>query len=268
METIHVLAEGLQFPESPAFDAAGNLWCAEQTGEGLFCRYTDGRTKRVRTGGKPRGLACYEGDLWFCDSERNTVRRINIRTEEIETIIDQHSGRLLDAPYDLIFDESGNLIITCPGPSNSSQNGYVAVYSANGVVDIIAEGLLHPTGLNFYPDTQTLLIAEADQQRIWSGYWDSVGTSWEAIRVWATVDDNLTGEAPASLAGMDIGPNKNLYATLSGAGIVRIFSADGSHLRDIELPGKNPSNCLFDPSGTLGLVVTETEKGQLLSVLI
>lgn len=65
---------------------------------------------------------------------------------------------------------------------------------------------------------------------------------------------------------MAVGPNGNLYVTVAGAGLIRVFSVDGIRLRDIELPGQHPSNCFFDPSGELGLIVTETGKGQLLSV--
>ena len=42
---------------------------------------------------------------------------------------------------------------------------------------------------------------------------------------------------------------------------------DGRITGAIDLPGQNPTNCAFDPSGRLGLVVTEAEKGLLLSAL-
>jgi gluconolactonase len=32
---IEIIAEGLQFPEGPAFDLERNLWCVELKGEGL-----------------------------------------------------------------------------------------------------------------------------------------------------------------------------------------------------------------------------------------
>ncbi|GAB4048640.1 SMP-30/gluconolactonase/LRE family protein [Spirosoma litoris] len=267
MDDIRVLAEGLRFPEGPAFDAHGNLWCVEQEGEGLFCRYKDGKTNRIQTGGRPNALVFNRGDLWFCDSGQNCIRRLHTDDDTIETVISHISGQPLNMPNDLLFDEQNNLIVTCPGPPDVGQQGYVVVYSADGLVEIIADGLLYPNGLAFHPDNQTLLIAETHQQRIWSGYWDTESLSWETIRVWADVIDTPIGASIPGPDGMTPGPDGNLYVAVFGAGIIRVFSADGSFVRDISLPGQNPSNCVYDPSGELGLVVTETEKGQLLSII-
>ena len=266
MDTIRVLTEGLRFPEGPAFDVHGNLWCVEQEGEGLFCRHIDGTTRRLHTGGRPNALVCEQGDLWFCDSGQNAVRRLNITTETIETVISHISGQPLNMPNDLVFDNNQNLIVTCPGPPDVGQQGYVIAFSPNGSIDVIADGLLYPNGVAFYPDQQTLLIAETHQQRIWGGYWDADALSWEAIHVWADVIDAPPGTPIPGPDGITTGPNGHLYVAVFGAGIIRVFSRDGVFVRDIKLPGQNPSNCVYDPTGKLGLIVTETEKGQLLSI--
>ncbi|GAB4001374.1 SMP-30/gluconolactonase/LRE family protein [Spirosoma daeguense] len=268
MDNIHLLAEGLRFPEGPTFDVSGNLWCVEQEGESLFCRLTDGSTKRVNTGGRPNGAIYHQDYLWFCDSGTNTVQRLNVATEEIETIISHVSGQPLNMPNDLLFDKENNLLVTCPGSPDDGLQGYVIVYSPDGTVNIIADGLSYPNGLAFLPDNETLLIAETHQQRIWSGYWDVDSLSWETIRVWITVIEAPDDAQIPGPDGMTIGPDGNLYVAVFGAGIIRVFSKDGTFIRDIKLPGSNPSNCTFDPSGKLGLVVTETEKGELWSVMI
>lgn len=67
---------------------------------------------------------------------------------------------------------------------------------------------------------------------------------------------------------MATGPDGNVYVTVYGLGLIRVFSAGGNFLRDIDLPGRYPTSCAFDPSNKLGLVVTETEHGQLLSVKV
>jgi gluconolactonase len=42
---------------------------------------------------------------------------------------------------------------------------------------------------------------------------------------------------------------------------------DGTIARVFDLPGANPTNCTFDSSDRLGLVVTKAEKGLLLSLM-
>ncbi len=266
MENVRVLATGLRFPEGPAFDANGDLWCVEQEGEGLFCLRSDGRTKRIYTGGRPNGSVFHDGHLWFCDSGQNSICRLNVATEAIETVITKINGQPLNMPNDLLFDEQANLIFTCPGSPDGDQQGYVAVRSPNGMLEVIADGLFYPNGLTFYPDNRTLLISETHRQRIWGGYWDTQGLSWENIRVWTNVIDAPTGAPVPGPDGMIAGPDGNLYTAVFGAGVIRVFSADGAFIRDVELPGQNPSNCVFDTSGRRGLVVTETENGELLSI--
>ncbi len=41
---------------------------------------------------------------------------------------------------------------------------------------------------------------------------------------------------------------------------------DGTIVEHLTTPGNNPTNCAFDPSGRLGLVVTEAERGEILSL--
>ncbi|WP_461096914.1 SMP-30/gluconolactonase/LRE family protein [Spirosoma luteolum] len=269
MEDVRVLVSGLRFPESPCFDSTNCLWCVEQEGQGLFCRDRDGSEMRIHTGGRPNGLVAQGDYIWFCDSGYNAIRRLNIQTRQIETVLDSINGEPLAMPNDLIFDPAGNLIFSCPGPPDGDALGYVAVYDTNGQVEVIADGLDYPNGLAFFPEETSLLIAETHRQRIWEGYWDQHELSWENIRVWATVGDRRA--QPQDIPGPDgmtAGPGGRLYVAEFGAGLIRVYNTDGDFVRSIELPGKNPSNCTVDPSGQLGLVVTETEKGQLLSIAL
>lgn len=266
MDKVRVLVNGLRFPEGPTVDKTGCVWCVEQEGEGLFCRDQDGSTMRVHTGGRPGGTVIHDDYLWFSDSGQHAIRRMNTETKAIDTVFDTLYGQPLNRPNGLLFDKQGNLIFTCPGPSEKEDTGYMGVYSASGMAEIIADGLSCPTGLAFFPTNQTLLLAETHKQRIWQGFWDGSGLSWETIRVWSEISENTKNLPLPVPNGMAVGPDKNLYVALFGAGLIRVLSPDGALVRDIALPGKNPTNCTFDLSGELGLIVTESERGELLSI--
>jgi gluconolactonase len=44
-----------------------------------------------------------------------------------------------------------------------------------------------------------------------------------------------------------------------------VFDDAGDSIDAVEIPGDNPTNVAFDPGGELGLVVTEADRGELLS---
>ncbi len=66
--------------------------------------------------------------------------------------------------------------------------------------------------------------------------------------------------------GLAIGQDGLVFVAVYNARQVKAVAPDGSVARVFDLPGANPTNCAFDPSGKLGLVVTEAEKGLLLSL--
>jgi gluconolactonase len=266
MNKIRILVAGLKSPRGLAFDATGCLWCVEREGEGLFCRDKDGSTKRVHTGGRPNGAVIHDDYIYFSDLGQHAIRRMHIETRAVDSVLDKIGGQPLNSPNDLVFDSQDNLIFSCPGPPEGEESGYVGVYRATGVAEVIAEGLSYSNGLAFFPTTRTLLIAETQRQRIWQGFWDAEALSWETIRVWSQVMDTSAHLPFAGPDGMATGPDGNLYVALFGTGLVRVLSPEGEFVRDIELPGQNPTNCIFDPSGELGLIVTESERGELLSI--
>jgi gluconolactonase len=57
----------------------------------------------------------------------------------------------------------------------------------------------------------------------------------------------------------------SLYVAIYSGGAVKVVGSDGEVEEVIPVPGANPTNCAFDPSGALGLVVAEAETGRLFS---
>jgi len=253
------LATHIRFPEGPAFASDGTLWCVEQWGESLI-QYTGADYKRHHVGGRPNGLAiAQDGTLWFCDSGHNAIRTYHPSTGTSRTIISERDGKPLNMPNDLAFDANQQLVFTCPGPT-LDQAGYVCVHSHRGELVTIAMGLYYPNGLAFTHNYRQLLIAETGRQRIWIGEWDSMQTQWRNPRVFSYTEDGL---GPDGMAFDEYG---NLYAAVYGSASIQIFASNGQRVRTIELTGRNPTNCAFDPTGTYGLIITEAENDQLLTV--
>lgn len=256
---LSVLADGLDFPEGPAFDAAGDLWCVEMRAGRLARRRPDGRLERFEVGGAPNGIAIDAiGGVWFCDADRGAVRRLEPASGRCVTVVDTIDGRPLDRPNDLAFDAAGNLVFTCPGNSRTEPTGYACVLSPDGDCELVAAGLYFPNGLAFAPEGD-LILAETRRQRLWRGGWDPATRRWLAPTPFCQ-----TAGAPIGPDGVAIDTEGRLYAAIYGAGLVQVFGPDGKRLELLPTLGANPSNCAFDPSGALGLVVTETERGQIL----
>lgn len=260
--TINVLLSGLAFPEGPAFAPDGSLWLVELKNESLI-RLAGGAMTRYHVGGAPNGIAIdANGLIWFCDADQNAIRQFDPVTEQTVAVAHEVDGDTLDKPNDLAFDRLGNLVFTCPGNSRQEPTGYVCVRTPDGQVRKIADGLFFPNGLAFSLEGRRLIIAETYRHRLWKGDWDAQTADWTNVQVWATVEGP---NGPGGPDGMAFDEEGNVFIAVYGTGAIHIIDPAGQVFSRINVPGRNPTNCAFDPSGQLGLVITEAEQGQLLA---
>lgn len=251
-----ILAEELRFPEGPMFDSDGNLWWSEMDQRAIACMTPDGSISRIDTGDRPNGLALApDNSIAFCDGERGEVRSLAADRKTIATLITGHA-----APNDVAFDAMGNMVFTCPGQSRDEPTGYIACLTHDGRSVTIGEGLYFPNGLAFTKDGNGLVIAETYRGRLWQGEWDAVACRWLAPAILCETSPSANGPD-----GMAIDADGRIHVAIYGGGCINIFDPDGKRAGKIEIEGRNPTNCAFDPSGKLGLVVTEAEHGRLLS---
>jgi gluconolactonase len=263
MVEIRVLAEGLDFPEGPAFDPAGDLWCVELHG-GNLVRWSEQGVRRYPTGGRPNGLWFdSSGMAWFCDSGQNAIRTFDPRTRTFNTTLPAINGVTLGGPNDLIDAGTGNLIFTCPNHAENDPVGYVCCVTPIGSARRIAEGMYFPNGLAMVQqhDRKRLVVAETHCQRLWIGDWDDEQIAWIDPQPWLDVGGSTGPD------GMVYDGRGLLYVAIFGGGQIKVIDVNASAVFDaIDLPGANPTNCTLDPTGRLGLIVTEAETGRLLSV--
>ena len=262
---VNILTDGLAFPEGPVFDHDGNLWCVELKG-GDVTRWREGQIERFATGGNPNGAAVdAKGRIWFCDSSDNdAIRRLDPATGEFDTLCESLDGRRLNKPNDLAFDAAGNCIFTCPHYSDDQPPSFVCCLRPDGTGSVIGEPFEFCNGLALTDDGKTLIVAETQTSRLWKGPWDADACQWLDPKPWADVA--APDDGPGGPDGMAFGADGVLYVAVYGGGQIRAVDADGAVVKTHDLPGRNPTNCAFDPTGKLGLVVTESETGLLLSL--
>jgi len=255
------LASDMRFPEGPAFDGDGGLWWVDLLAGCLWCRSADARTICVEVGGRPNGIAIDHRDrIWFCDGGLNAIRLHDPLLGTTTTVCDAVSGHSLDKPNDLAFDPAGNLVFTCPGDSRTEPTGYVCCLTPDSEATVIADELYFPNGLAFVPGGLGLLIAETRRHRVWLGDWDATGRTWNSPRVLATTGGTIGPD------GMAVSAEGHIFVAVHGSDRIEIKDGAGHSIRDLVIPDANPTNCAFDPSGRLGLVVTDAGAGAVWSL--
>ena len=258
-EFFQVLASGLDFPESPAFDSRGSLWCTEM-GTGNIIHWEEDRITRFPCHGIPNSITFDRFDqAWVCDSLNNSIRRFDPVNERWETIINQVQNEELQAPNDLIFDNSGNLLFTCPNYIDTLNTGYICCLSADGVVKKITQQMHRPNGIAIIEGGKYLVVADTYTKELYRGIWDGLNRTLIDFSPWIYIGGR---EGPDGIVYSSDG---TLFCAVFGDGIIKALDKAGNIITMYKLPGSNPTNAALDPNGKLGLVVTEAENGLLLS---
>lgn len=261
-ETGRILIEGLQFPEGPLFDSKGNLWFVEIKG-GNLSRWDGSRLNRIDVDGTPNGAVLDKnGVIWFCDSGRGEIRTYNPILQTFETICNatEHNQRL-QRPNDLIFDKQGNLLFSDHADGREKPVSTICVLPANAKkAKVISSSKYFTNGLAFKADGITIIFAETYRQQLWIAEWDAESLELQNERLFAKA-----GNGPFGPDGMAFDEEENLYVAVFDEGKINVYGKDGRIINTIDCAGTRPTSCAFDPSGKLGLVVTEAEKGQIIS---
>jgi gluconolactonase len=259
---IDILAEGLKFPEGPVVTSDGRVFCVELLG-GVITEYhrETKTTTRFEVGGGPNGLWVKDDKtLLFCDAKQNAIRSLDLNTGLTKTVVDNIEGIPLRAPNDLIMDREGNILFTCPGGSQKEPIGYMCVLNTKNEISIIAEKMYFPNGLLLINDEKNIIINETWQHRLLIGDWNKKTLKIDNIRPFY----HIGGIAEPD--GLALSKDNHIYAAVYGTGMVWVFDLEGKLVKHINLPGQNPTNLYFDIKNELGLVVTEAQKGLLLSI--
>jgi gluconolactonase len=271
--TNRVVAEGLKFPEGPAFDRDGNLYVVEIAGGQISRIAPEGRVSVfAKPGGGPNGANFGpDGDLYVCNNggfpgptkEPGRIERI-APTGEVSVLVREIDGRPLDSPNDLGFDAFGNFYFSDPvwGPAGvrDAPPGSVCFCSASGEVKRLHTGLAFPNGISVSPDGCWLIVCE---------------TITNKLQRFAIHEPGVVG-APEVFAdlGKGAGPDGfaydaegNLLCCGFGSGKIHVFSpAGGDRVDEIVFDDPMVTNVCFGGPDFKTLFVTESGLGRVVSV--
>lgn len=193
-----------------------------------------------------------QGELYVADFKAHNVLRIDTSTKKVS--IYAHSTEF-NQPNDLCIRKNGQLFASDPSwrdstgklwridpASNSGKN------TSSGTAVLLESGMGTTNGLTLSPDERTLYVNESLQRRIWAYRVDARG-NLSRKTLFATFPD-------FGLDGMKCDTKGNLYVTRYGKGVIAVFAPSGKLLREIQLTGKDCSNCTFGGKDGKTLYVT------------
>lgn len=227
-----IVATGLSFPEGPAIDRNGRLFCCSLTGGYVAGIGPDGLPERFLECPRPNGLAIdpRDGSFWVADSGCRAILRDGRPVT---------AGLELLGPNDLVFAPDGTLYFTDPLGS-SAENPIGAVYrlGPDGRVERLAGGLAFPNGLALVGAPASgagpaLIIAETLRHRLLR-----LDLTSGALDPFCDV-----GRGPD---GMAAAPDGRIYVALYREGCIAVVSPTGQMERKLPVADAHPTNCCLD----------------------
>ena len=249
------LSGDFQFTEGPAPDRRGNVFFTDQPNDRIMIWTTKGEMLTfLQPSGRSNGLFFdRRGFLWSCADDTNELWKIS-PGKEVEVILDEYDGKLLNGPNDLWIVPDGSVFFTDPFYRRSwwshterpQDKQCVYFLSADRkTLKRVAEDLTQPNGIIGTPDGKILYVADIGAKKTWSYIINADGS----LR-----DKTLFCEMGSD--GMTIDKKGNVYLTGKG---VTIFDKSGKQLGNIPVPENWTANVCFGDKDRKSLYITASK---------
>jgi gluconolactonase len=261
------IADGLHFPEGPAWDGTGNLYVSSCHG-GYITKISSNEVIKFIDSTfnhdlkQTNGLTVYnDGNIFACDYGLGAILKISPDGKS-EIFIDGYNGKNFNRPNDLAFDSEGNLFFTDPKSYGKEKlDGRIfKVDIKSKKVTMLVDSLAFPNGIAFSPDMGKLFVCESARNRILTFKVNDDGS---------LSDQNVFAELPGGDPdGLAFDVEGNLYVAHFGGGAIYVLSPNGKIKEKIFAPGMKPSNVEFGGDDMITLFITEDETNSVYSIKV
>ena len=275
MVEITLLAEGLQFPESPTWsERDACLYFVEWLGDRVW-RWAGGQPEvcfSLANGSGPSGLCqASDGTLWLSLFSACRVVQVTAAGQILRSF-DGCQGVPFRGPNDIVCTRAGGVYFTEAGDFEQDWTtgrpiGRVVFIPPGGEPRLVDSGLCYPNGIALAPDEGCLYVDEHRQNRILR-YRVLEDGGLAGRQVFFQMDANCLLEAERCFElgpdGLCVDRAGVLWVAHYGGGKVAVVSPEGGLLGLLRLPrGRLPTSTAVQ--GQTGEVfVTEAELGLLL----
>lgn len=252
---VEKLSGEFSFTEGPASDADGNVYFTDQPNDRIMIwGIEDKLTTFMQPSGRSNGLTFdKEGNLWACADENNQLWKIS-PDKEVEVIIENYEGKLLNGPNDLWIRPDGGIYFSDPyyqrkwwKHTEMPQECQCVYYLSNDREELkrVATDLLQPNGIIGTPDGKTLYVTDIRDKKTYS---------YKIKKDGSLAGKKLFCEMGSD--GMTIDDQGNVYLTGKG---VFVFDKNGNQIEHIEIPEGWTANVCFGGKDGKNLFITASK---------
>jgi gluconolactonase len=199
-----------------------------------------------------------EGRLTLCQHGNRRVIRVEPHGN-ITVLAEQHEGRRLNSPNDLVYRSDGTLYFTDPPfglpeafDDPKKELAFSGVFQVkDGVVALVTDELEGPNGLAFSPDERYLYVGNWDPRRKVVMRYEIDGSG--AVSSGTILFDMTAAQGEDAIDGLKVDQAGNLY--VCGPSGIWVLSSKGTHLGTIR-PPEPPHNLAWGDQDGRTLYIT------------
>lgn len=201
---------------------------------------TEGLRAFYEPSGNSNGLMLdHQGFLILAQHGKRQVAVLDDRGEEFGLVM-EYQGKKLNSPNDLTLRSDGSIYFTDPPYGidvKDAELDFSGVYlwTKQDELFLLESTFSRPNGIALSPDESKLYLSESPSRTVY--VWDVDQNEVKNKRVFARIE-----REGGNADGMKVDPNGFVYVT--GPGGVWVYSADGTKVQLIEIPGQ-VTNCAF-----------------------